>query len=141
MSSSAPELADAARSTAERLTDDQALVARALLDLRAIVTRPPARVAGMPQGASLDLLRGAVENREGSPVSVARIRRALYGLGASSTRLADAADVRVERVSDVRLVDATGGRGGASRRRFRLTPYALEVLRYRDRLDGLETTA
>jgi hypothetical protein len=137
MSSTAPDLVDAARATAERMTDDQALVARALLDLGAIVNGA-AGVAG--HGASLELLRGAVANREGCAVSVARIRRALYGLGASSTRYAGA-DARVDRVSAIRLVDAQGGRGGASRRRFRLTPYAVDVLRHRDRLDGLEPTA
>lgn len=131
MSSTAPDLADAARSTAERLTDDQALIARALLDLEAVVS------GGGRRGVGLEALRVAVAGREGCPVGVARIRRALYSLGASSTRLRDASDLRVERVSTVRLVDAQGGHGGASERRFRLTPYAVEVLRHRDRLDGL----
>jgi hypothetical protein len=61
------------------------------------------------------------------PSHASELRRVLYELGASSIRYGGAA-ARVQRVSTARLINSSGGQGGASARRHRLTPFAVEVL-------------
>jgi hypothetical protein len=107
----------AAIDLAARLSTEQRHALNALADV------PSSASAG----ADLEQVRGRMAELNGAPVSRQRVRRVLYELGASSLRYSGAA-ARVQRVSTVRLINSSGGQGGASARRHRLTPFAVEVL-------------